>query len=168
MKEPSDKQYAKWCRETLIDHLEKDWGKLILKGYWILANDGMKFLAICASLSEDRFWYGVTHHDWQNWDDNCYLIFLMRDGEQVSYVMMDPVDSRKLLDKINPGKNSKIINVRMPSSGKLYIQAWEDFQFAARIVIIGKMIRSLPAKIQAAIEKLSPEKIAKLLAKISG
>jgi len=53
---------------------------------------------------------------------------------------LDPEDSKKLILKINPSKdNSKKINVRGPSTGKMYIQEWPDFPFEEKIEDIGNV-----------------------------
>lgn len=171
MLNPSPQQYAKWCRKTFLTHLEKECGELVLRGLWILAKDKRIILACYSKLLEIKFWYGVGQHDWQKWESDSCLAFLMRDGEELSYVLLNPKESQELLDKINPATTgSKNINIYM-GPGKLYIQEWPDFPFAGRIVKIGPIIKSgsfrpLSPEVQAALKNKSPEEITELLAKI--
>ena len=174
MRNPSRQQYGKWCRETLVKHLENEWGKLDLREPWIFGKDKIKILARVSIFNKNnRYFYDVYQNDWENWDSNSYLALLMRDEEQLSYVLLNPNESQELLDRINFATDgSKNINVYMPSPGKLYIQVWRDFPHAARIVEIGPIIKSnvtsLSPELLAALKKKSPEEIAGLLAKLSG
>jgi hypothetical protein len=175
MGNPSPQQYGKWCRKTFLTHLEKEWAELVLREPWILEKGKRKILARVSKLNEKyyKYFYDVYQDDWQAWDSDSYLAFLMRDGEQLSYVLMNPKESKELLDKINPATDgSKKINIYMPRPGKLYIQKWPEFPFAARIIKLGPIIKSgftlkpLSPEMQAALKNKSPEEIAELLEKI--
>jgi hypothetical protein len=171
---PSPQQYGKWCRKTLMGHLQKEFGEMTLKGPWIFVKDKMKILARVSKFHEKyyRYFYDVYQSDWEKWDIDSYLALLMHDGGLLSYVLLNPKESKELLDRINIATDgSKNINVYMPSPGKLYIQVWRDFPLAARIVEIGPIIKSgftsLPPDVLSALKKMSPEKIAELIAKFS-
>lgn len=138
----SPQQYGRLCRKTFLRHLEKEWGELSLREPWIFASNGRKILARVSKFNEKyyKYFYDVYQGDWQNWDSNSYLALLMHDGDQLSYVLLNPNESRELLDKITPATDgSKNINIYMPSPGKLYIQKWPDFSYAEREVKIGSI-----------------------------
>ena len=173
MVNPSPQQYGKWCRKTFLKHLEKEYGELVLREPWILENGEKKILVRVSKFNEKyyKYFYDVYLDDWQTWDGDSCLALLMHDGEQLSYVLLNPKESQELLDKINPATDgSKNINIYMPSPGKLYIQKWPDFPFAGRIVKIGPIIKSgftpLSPEVQAALRDKSPQEIAVLLEKI--
>jgi hypothetical protein len=121
--------------------LEKKLGSLIIKNSWFIS-DSIRVLTLYSNKykDDDKWFYGITQNYWLNLNDNTYLLLIMRDNHNCSYCLLDPEDSKKLILKINPSKdNSKKINVRGPSTGKMHIQEWPDFPFEEKIEDIGNV-----------------------------
>ncbi|MGO9621437.1 MAG: winged helix-turn-helix domain-containing protein [Desulfobaccales bacterium] len=136
------------CREALRRRLEPKWGKLTLDGIWFRAADG-RILSPFSKLNQDKCFWGITPGDWQNWDDKCHLALLMLDGIHCSFGLLNPAESKRLLDRISPVKHGeKKINVRLPSTGRIYIQEWPDFPFADRVVELEDKINVDALKVQ--------------------
>ena len=131
-------ELGRLTRKTLARYLRNDWGHLASSGLWLTSQDGRKILCLYASLSGDRWWYGVTRTYWESWDNLCHLVFLMRDGKSCSFVLLNPKDSAELLLRIQPAQDGqKKINVRIPAEGKTYLQEWPSFPFSSRVVDLG-------------------------------
>ena len=156
-------ELGRMCRGAFKRQLEPSWGQLNLHGIWLLAADG-KILSLYSNKykDQDKWFYGVIPGDWKRWDNKCHLALLMRDGFNCSFGLLTPEESKLLLDRISLAKDgSKKINVRLPSTGRIYIQEWPDFPFADRVVemedeIKGDDLRSGPQNLdQATLEVLN-------------
>jgi len=138
MENASPRVWGKSCREALRQHLQNRFGNLYLMKSWLIQSGGKdKILALYSAKykDDDKWFYGIIKNYLNNWDNNCYLILLMRDGINCSFVLFNPTESRDLINKLDPAKDgSKKINIRMPSTGKIYIEKWPDFPFAERII----------------------------------
>jgi hypothetical protein len=145
MENLSSRQLGRLCREGLIDHLEKEWGNLYLMKSWLIDKEGKrKILSLYSDKDkdDDKWFYGIIQKDWQKWNNNCCLVLLMRDARHCSFVLFNPEESKELIDRLSPAKDgSKKINVRIPSTGKIYIEKWPEFPFAERIVEIEDKIK---------------------------
>lgn len=135
----SDRDVGKLVRHKFLSYIKEEWGNYkSLKGYLYEFGNGNKVVTVYSKFNGDRWFYGVSKLYWSNWDENTYLAILMRDGKNCCYVLLNPTVSKKLLDKIEPVKDSqKKINVYLPSSGKIYIQEWQDFPFERKIAKLG-------------------------------
>lgn len=134
-------ELGKLVRQKFLSVIKEEWGDYkSLKGYLYKFSNGKKILTVYSSLNNDRWWFGVSELYWSNWDDDTYLAILMRDGKRCEFVLLNPSVSKKLLGKIEAVMdNQKKINVRIPSSGKIYIQEWQDFPFEQKTVSLGKI-----------------------------
>ncbi|MGC8908508.1 MAG: hypothetical protein ACP5M0_13860 [Desulfomonilaceae bacterium] len=72
---------------------------------------------------------------WDKWDvENHYLAFLMRNGTECSYVILNPQEAKYLLDSSkNAADMSKKIDIRVSAKGRIYIIQWKDLDIAHRI-----------------------------------
>ncbi len=137
-RELSRHEVGRLCREMLARHVANHWGPSGRRGPWLILDDGRKILSLFASLSGDRWWYGVTRTYWESWDEKCHLALLMRDRNRCSVVILAPTESAELLSKIRPAQDGqKKINVRIPTEGKTYVQEWPDFSFSPKEVDLG-------------------------------
>ena len=138
MENLSPQELGRLCRKALKKHLGPKWGNFDLMKSWLIQTEGKdKILSLYSSKDKtaDKWFYGIIQKDWQRWDNNSYLSLLMRDGSHCSFVLLTPDESKKLLDRLTPAKDlSKKINVRMPSTGRIYIEKWPDYPLAERIV----------------------------------
>ena len=134
-------QYGKLARHIFLSAYKQKWGEYkSIKGYLYQFENGNKALTLYSSLNNDRWWYGISESYWSNWDQNTHLVLLMRDNKKIDFVLMGPEQSNRLLDVIEPVKdNQKKINVRIPSTGKIYIQEWESFPFQEKIKSLGNI-----------------------------
>jgi hypothetical protein len=135
-------EYGKLVRKEFLDFIKPEWGNYkSLSGYLYGFKNNKKILTLYSNfLNNDRWWYGVSKEYWSNWDEYTYMALLMRDGMNCDFVMLNPRESEELLNRTDPDlKGQKHINIRMPSVGKVYIQKWQDFPFAQRIVKFGKI-----------------------------
>jgi hypothetical protein len=146
------RDYGKLCRKLLILDISKMFGDLSTEGSWFKSSiNESKILVLYSDLNNDRWFYGIIEKYWRNWDQTSYIALLMRDGNRCSYVLINPKESIDLISRINLSKdNSKKINVRIPSVGKIYIQEWQDFPFADRVKTIGDIDPEM-----GAVEKLA-------------
>jgi hypothetical protein len=129
-------EYGKICRVAFIKDLPESWGELIQRGSWILSrNANEKILTRYSKLhNNDNWWFGINENDWCDWDSKCWLTLIMRDGVERSYLMLNPTESKILIDKLNiVQENSKEIHIKIPTSGKIYIQEWSSFACQDRI-----------------------------------
>ena len=135
-------QYGKLVRQEFLNFIESEWGVYKpVEGYLYSFANNKKILTLYSKfLNNDRWWYGVPERNWTKLDENTYLALLMRDEMICDFVLLNPRESEKLLNRIDPDKKGqKHINIRMPSTGKIYLQKWRDFPFERRIVKFGKI-----------------------------
>lgn len=136
----SGREFGKFAREKLLHNLEQEWGNYEqLAGVsFFKFNNGTKALTLYSSLNDNVWFYGVSKQYWENWDDNTHMFFLLGDGSRCDYLHLNPKESIKLLEKINPaGDKQKKINIRMPTIGKIYFSEWSSFPIAQRIINLG-------------------------------
>jgi hypothetical protein len=136
-----NKDIGRLFRETLRRELAKTWGPLELVGSWLTLADERKILvrySNCAS-GRDSWFYDVKHKDWEKWDaTNHHLAFLMRRGPECKYFILDPKESKYLLDNSkNAFDMSKKIDIRISARGRIYIIQWKDLEIANRIQKLG-------------------------------
>lgn len=138
MEDLTPRQFGRLFREAIRQDLKNKFDNLYLMKSWLITIDNkVKILSPYSNKDkdDDKWFYGITEKDWTKWDNNSYLILLMRDGPHCSYVLLNQAESKELLSRLAPARDgSKKINVRMPSTGKIYIEKWPDFPFAERIV----------------------------------
>lgn len=141
---PGKRELGKLSRMKLGNYLEKDWGHFEIDESWLNFTNGRNVLCLYASLSgenKDRWWFGVTRTYWQNWEHRNHLALLMRDDTSLDTVLLDPSESKQLLYRIKPARDGqKKINVRIPTTGKIYLQEWPDFPFQAKMIQLGEII----------------------------
>jgi len=151
----SGREFGKLAREELLRQLERNWGesKLVSGISLFEFSSGQKILTLYATLSGDRWWYGVSEEYWTGWNDNTHMAFLMGDGCKCECVILNPEEAWTLLRRIQPAKDKqKKVNVRIPSPGKIYVQEWKDFPFEDHIFSLGK-IEAQESTLKPAVKK---------------
>lgn len=136
------REYGVLCRQKFAKYFENKWGSYeLLEGSSYKFSNERKVFTFYSNLNYDRWWFGVSKKYWKNWDDQTYMALIMREEIKCSTVMLNPFDSKNLLNRIQPAqRNQKHINVRIPSGpGKIYIQEWQDFPFEKNIVPLGNI-----------------------------
>lgn len=126
------------ARELLIGFLSRDpeWGELRLERIsYLVPRDAV------GSSSQKRivtrysvchwgavWWYDVKEKDWQRWQNDWWLAFLLAENNKLNFVLLEPSASIQLLDRIKPkGGNAKTIHIKRDEvSGKLVITEWEE------------------------------------------
>ena len=80
------------------------------------------------------WWYGVAKSEWEHWQ-NQSLVILMRESNNVYYLLLNPDEAVALLSKCGQDyKGYKKINIRRPtSSGGIYLIEWNEFPLSSRI-----------------------------------
>ncbi len=153
----SRQDYGVLCRRKFVKHFEKKWGSYeVLRKTLFEFSNGRKVLTPFASLSYNRWWFGISKQYWKNWDNQTYMALLMREGNKCDFVLLNPTESLELLNGIKPVTSfQKMINVYLPSgSGRIYIQEWQDFPFEQNIVHLGNIEDSdVVEKFEPSIEK---------------
>ncbi len=121
-------EWGNLCRKAFLKDLYESWGELEEEGLWFISKRSeKKVLTLYSKLGNDWF-FGISKDDWEKWDDNSYLALIMRDGLELTYLMLNPTDSKYLISKLKIVDNdSKKIHIKMPNFGKIKIQQWEDF-----------------------------------------
>lgn len=140
--ELTSREYGVLCRKIFVKYFENKWGSYeLLGGSSYKFSNERKVFIFYSNLNHDRWWFGVSKKYWGNWDDQTNMALLMREENKCSSVMLNPIDSKKLLNRIQPAQqNQKHINVRIPSGpGKIYIQEWQDFLFEQNIIPLGNI-----------------------------
>ncbi len=140
--ELTGREYGVLCRQKFARYFENKWGSYeLLRGSSYKFSNGRKVFTFFSSLNDAIWWFGVSKKYWKNWDDQTYMALIMREEIKCSTVMLNPINSKKLLNRIQPAQqNQKHINVRIPSGpGKIYIQEWQDFPFEENIVPLGNI-----------------------------
>lgn len=152
MAQLTTRDYGKLCRRAVEKHLNEIWGKLSVEGSWYKSQkNNEKILTIYSDLHNDKWFYGIMKDYWSNWDSDSYLAIIMRDGNYCSYIILTPDEVIQLFSRINQSTdNQKKFNIRIPSTGKIYIVPWSEFPFEKRILNIGNIDPE-----EAIIEKVS-------------
>jgi hypothetical protein len=124
------REYGILARQRFLSMAKGLWGNYESENLYLykFAN-GNKILTLFASLSnQDRWWYGVSDTYWLNLDERTSMALLMRwEGTECSFILLNPKISQKILSNIGPTSgNIKRINIRIPSTGKIYAQEWPD------------------------------------------
>jgi len=139
-KKITGREFGKFARESLLRKFEGTWGnyeQLAGISFFKFSN-GNKFLTLYSSLNNDRWFYGVSEQYWKNWDGKTYMVLLLGDASKCDYVILNPKESQDLLRSIQPAKDKqKKINIRIPSLGNEYIQEWNSFPLAERVISLG-------------------------------
>jgi len=80
-----------------------------------------------------QWFYGVPKTEWEDWQ-NQYLAILMKELNEVGYVLLNQKESVTLLSKCGQdSKGEKKINIRRPTGGgRIYIVEWEEFPLSSR------------------------------------
>ena len=138
---PTDREYGKLCRQSLVKDLHESWGELTFEGSWLKSTKtNNRILTLYSDLHNNHWFFGIQEDYWKNWNNDSYLVFIMRDNIFCSYVLLTPEESSILLEKINwASDKSKKIHIRIPSTGKMYIQQWPQFPCQDRIINIGSI-----------------------------
>ena len=140
----SGKELGKIARDKMLEYLEPKWGHFqrIASG-WSLFRfpKGQKLLSCYSSLNFDRWWFGVSKKYWENWDNDTFMALLLGERELFKMVILKPEESLELFNRITPTKTNqqKEINIRIPATGKLYIQEMSEFPIDHRLVDLGKI-----------------------------
>ena len=140
--ELTGREYGVLCRQKFAKYFENKWGSYeLLGGSSYKFSNGRKVFTFFSSLNDANWWFGVLEEYWKNWDDQTYMALLMREEIKCFTVMLNSINSKKLLNWIQPDqKNRKHINVRIPAGpGKIYIQEWQDFPFEQNIIPLGNI-----------------------------
>jgi hypothetical protein len=114
-------------------------GRFVLNGITLIfeRKGGFTFvIALYSSIdAQGLWWYGLQERHWSKWTEGSYLAFLMKDADGVSVVVLDPIESTRLLDMTEPSADrNKKIHIRRPANGgKIYVVEWPDFRLADRL-----------------------------------
>ena len=97
----TNKGFGKLVRLIFLKKLENEWGSYeSLRGYLYKFSNWKKVLTLYSRLNNNNvWWYGVSKLYLSKWDDKISISLLMRDGYRCDYVMLDPIESIKLLNK---------------------------------------------------------------------
>ncbi|MGB8993008.1 MAG: hypothetical protein WCD80_13215 [Desulfobaccales bacterium] len=175
-----DRKYGLSCKRKLIEYLEQEWGwgELSTWQSWIYANDKRKILALYSKFHESsKYWFGISQNYLEKWDGNSSLALLMREGNQLYFVWLEPQQCKELFSKIASARDgSKKINLTVPCHGRPYIQKWEkplkifkigtiDQNEVSGVNPMVKFKKLSPATLEA-LKGKSPEEITELLANL--
>jgi len=136
------REYGVLCRQKFAEYFEDKWGSYkLLGGSSYKFSNGRTVLTFFSSLNNAIWWFGVSKKYWKNLDDQTYVALIMREEIKCSTVILNPIDSKKLLNRIQPAQQGqKHINIRIPSGpGEIYITEWQDYPFGKNIVPLGNL-----------------------------
>jgi len=144
IKKRRDPEKEKQLREAVGKAL--NWGKFRLVSNTVLEylNSPQKVLCKYSSYSpeQDRWFWGVGHKYWSEWDDDSYLALLMGNKDQTSYsfLLLKPKEALCLFPKCSEHGGEKKINLRVyKSDGKLHFQEWQDYDVENNIQNVNKI-----------------------------
>lgn len=130
----SPAESGKRCRLALGERFKCEWGSYRLRNRTLLF-PGKSVFALYSDYHPkiSQWFYGVPKSEWEDWQ-NHYMAILMKESNEVNYVLLDQKESETLLRKCGQdSKGEKKINIRRPASGgEIYIVEWEDFPLANR------------------------------------
>lgn len=132
---PTPSEWGKICRRALGDQLKPKWGSYSLTGRKLLFDGKVVFALYSNFHSEISQWfYGISKTEWNDWQ-NDYLAILMKELNEVNYVLLDQTESVTLLSKCGQdSRGEKKVNIRRPTgAGAIYVVEWEEFHISRRI-----------------------------------
>ena len=115
------------------------WGPYHLNGIRLIFQPKDDFIFVVylyASINTEGLWfYGIQSTDWSRWTKLNYLAFLMRDADGVTSALLDPQESKRLLDLHEPKSNGdKKLHIRRPKNmGQIYFDKWPEFPLSAKL-----------------------------------
>lgn len=138
------KELGKIARFKMLQYLEPKWGHYQqLASGWSLFHfsNGQKLLSCYSSLNYDRWWFGVSEKYWEKWDKNTWLALLLGEEKLFKMAIFTPKESFELLKGIIPTNSNrqKEINIRIPATGKPYIQEMSQLPIDRRLVDLGEI-----------------------------
>jgi hypothetical protein len=123
------------CRMTFADYYKPQHGLFRFRNRKIIFND----ITVYSLYSDfhprsSGWWYGVPKDEWDDWG-NQSLVLLMKEGNEVNFVLLNPNEAIALLNKCKAvGNDEKKINIRRPTTaGKTYIIEWSQFPLENRM-----------------------------------
>ncbi|HVM60125.1 MAG TPA: hypothetical protein VMV72_04595 [Verrucomicrobiae bacterium] len=126
---------GKRTRKALGDYFKPQWGEYELHGSCMVFNEAGKKLFVRYSKFypvPSHWWYDIPRNKWEGWQSRS-LVFLMSRGNDVRFVLLEPEDSQKLLDRCPVNENGKKeIHIRK-RGGNFDFNEWQAFSLTARV-----------------------------------
>jgi hypothetical protein len=106
---------------------------------FVFSPSGRRYLCKYSSFKRDqsRWFWGVSEKYWGNWGDKDHLALILENeaDQGYSYLLLDSLLSKKLLNKCSESNREKKINMRiyMTHREEIRLQEWQELSIKDRI-----------------------------------
>lgn len=124
------------CRVAFAESYKSQYGSYRFRNSKILFRDEIVYSIYSDfNTKSSKWWYGIPKTEWGDWG-NQSLVILMKEENNVNYAVLKPNEALELLKRCRAvTRDEKKINIRRPlGSGKIYIQEWDQFPIASRLL----------------------------------
>lgn len=132
----TSRECGKRCRVAFSECFKSQWGAYRFRDRQIIFKDSV-LLSLYSdyNVKGSKWFYGVPKIEWEDWRGK-HLLFLMKEANYVSYVMLNPNESEALLSKCSQDKTSgekKISIRRRTNGGNIYFVEWNELHLLGRV-----------------------------------